>query len=148
MAMFKKGKPIDEGAINSIVGEDARVKGEINTKGAIRISGEFEGKLNAQGDILLSEGSKVTGNIVGKRVIVSGEINGNIVAFGGLEITKSGKVYGDITGDKLIVDEGAIYKGRVNMEAFTKKELESLHIKAESSGAASPASKLYKTAST
>jgi len=148
MGIFRKSKSIDYGVINSIIGEDAQFKGEINTKGAIRISGEFEGKINAQSDVLVSEGSKITGNITGKRIIVSGEINGNIVAFGSLEITRNGRVYGDITGERLIVDEGAIYKGRVNMEAFSKKEIESLHLQAESSGVASPASKLYKTAKT
>ena len=124
MALFGKKKPIDYGVINSMIGHDAHVKGEINTKGAVRIDGEFDGKLNAKGDVFVGEGSKITGNIVGARVVVSGDVNGNIIANDGLEITKSGRVYGDITGDKLLIDEGAIYKGKVNMESASKKGVE------------------------
>ena len=107
--------------INSVIGEDAHIKGEIKTKGSVRIGGQFEGTLNAQGDVLVSEGSKVQGNVSGARVVVSGDINGNVVANGGLEITKTGKVFGDITCDKLMVDEGAIYKGKVSLETSSHK---------------------------
>ncbi len=144
MGLFGKRKPIDYGVINSVVGHDAQVKGEINTKGAVRIDGEFEGKISAKGDIFVGEGSKVVGNLVGERIIVSGEINGNIIASNGLEITKTGRVYGDITGDRLVVDEGAIYKGKVNMEAISKKSLEAE--RREAAGIES--SKLFKTVKT
>ncbi len=116
MGILGKSKPVDFGTVSSILGEDASFRGEISTRGSIRIGGEFEGKVNAEGDVFVGEGSKVTGNIIGSRVIVSGEINGNIVSTAGLEITKTGKVFGDVTSNKLIVDEGAIYKGKVNME--------------------------------
>ncbi|GBR77306.1 putative bactofilin, partial [Candidatus Termititenax persephonae] len=55
-------------------------------------------------------------------VIVSGELKGTIEAINGLEITGTGRVYGDVTGDRLIVDEGAIYKGNVNMDIITSKK--------------------------
>ena len=124
MGLFGKRKSIDYGVINSVIGRDAQVKGEINSKGAVRIDGEFEGKVTAKGDVFIGEGSKVVGNLIGGRVVVSGEVNGNISAADGLEISRSGRVYGDIAGDKLVIDEGAIYKGRVNMEALAKKGAE------------------------
>ncbi len=136
MSMFSKGKSIDHGVINSIIGHDAIVKGEIVTKGAIRVDGEFEGRISAQGDIFLGEGGKVVGNLNGSRIVVSGEVNGNIISTNGLEITRSGRVYGDVTGDKLVIDEGAVYKGRVTME---RKGTESPEGDAE-------AAKFYKAA--
>jgi len=124
MAMFKNKKSIDYGVIKSVIGPDAQLKGEIITKGAVRIDGEFEGRISAAGDIFVGEGSKVVGNLVGGRIIVSGEVNGNILASNGLEVTKTGRVYGDISGDKLVIDEGAIYKGKVNMEIVAKRSAE------------------------
>ncbi|MCX5725627.1 MAG: polymer-forming cytoskeletal protein [Candidatus Saganbacteria bacterium] len=123
MVNIGKRKPIDYGVVGSIIGEDAEFKGEINTKGSVRVSGLFEGKINAAGDVLVSDGSKIMGNIVGGRVVVSGDVSGNIFVSEGLEITKTGRVYGDITGIRLIVDEGAIYKGKVNMEVKSSKGL-------------------------
>ncbi|MFH0886817.1 MAG: polymer-forming cytoskeletal protein, partial [bacterium] len=106
----------EESVINSIVGESAQIKGDVNSKGSLRISGEIEGNINAQGDILVGEKGRVKGDIIGRKVIVAGEVMGNIDAANGLEITRTGKVYGDISGDKLVVDEGAIYQGKVKME--------------------------------
>jgi len=131
MSLFKKKKSIEYGVINSVVGHDAQIKGEINTKGAVRVDGEFEGKITAKGDIFVGEGSRVMGNLIGGRIIVSGEVNGNIIASDGLEVTKTGRVYGDITGDKLVIDEGAIYKGKVNMEIALRKGQESGRADAE-----------------
>ena len=110
-------KTTDYLGINSIIGDDTQIKGDIVTKGSIRMGGEFEGKIQAHGDVLIGEGSRVTGTISGAKVIVSGDVNGNISANGGLEITKTGKVFGDIVSDKLVVDEGAVYKGKVTLEA-------------------------------
>jgi len=115
-------KSSDYVGINSIIGDDTQIKGEIITKGSIRMGGEFEGKIQAHGDVLIGEGSKVTGTVSGAKVIVSGDVNGNISANGGLEITKRGKVYGDIVSDKLVVDEGAIYKGKVTLESSSSKK--------------------------
>ena len=121
--LFGKKKEIEE-TVSTVIGEDTLVKGEISTKGSIHIGGEFEGKLQAAGDIFAGEGSKIKGNLFGERVVVAGEVHGNIVAQNGLEIMKTGKVYGDVTGERLVVDEGAVYKGKVNMEAIGKKESE------------------------
>jgi cytoskeletal protein CcmA (bactofilin family) len=118
----QKKKAADYAGINTLIGDGTQVRGEIISKGSVRLGGEFEGKISAQGDVLVGEGSSVTGNITGSKVIVSGEVNGNITAFSGLEVTKTGKVYGDVTSDKLIVDEGAIYKGKVTLETSSSKK--------------------------
>jgi len=115
-------KTTDYMGINSIIGDDTQIKGDIITKGSIRMGGEFEGKIQAHGDVLIGEGSRVTGTISGAKVIVSGDVNGNISANSGLEITKTGKVFGDIVSDKLVVDEGAVYKGKVTLEAPSSKK--------------------------
>jgi cytoskeletal protein CcmA (bactofilin family) len=122
MGLMGQGKKTsDYVGINSIIGDDTQIKGEIVTKGSIRMGGEFEGKIHAHGDILVSEGSHLTGTISGSRIIVSGDVNGNISASSGLEITKKGKVFGDITSDKLIVDEGATFKGKVILESASSR---------------------------
>ena len=46
---------------------------------------------------------------------------GNIESVKSLVITKTGKVYGDISGDQLIIEEGGIYKGKVNMDVISSK---------------------------
>ncbi len=107
--------------VNTLVGEDSDFKGTLHTQRSLRIEGFLEGEINSQGDVYIGEKSKVKANIFGKRVIIAGEVIGNIEALNGLEISRSGRVYGDISGDQLIIEEGAVYKGKVNMDIISSK---------------------------
>ncbi|MBN2057754.1 MAG: polymer-forming cytoskeletal protein [Candidatus Saganbacteria bacterium] len=105
------GSPVD-----TIIGQKAKFKGEINTSGTLSISGEFEGRLVSSNEVIIGKGSKVTGNVAGGSVIVSGHVSGNITALGSLEITKSGRVHGDLAGGRIVIEEGAAYRGKVSVE--------------------------------
>lgn len=105
--------------VNTVIGEDSHLNGEIHTQRSIRIEGTLDGTIQSQGEVFIGEKSRVKANIVAKQVTVSGEVNGNIEATNGLFISKTGRVYGDISGDRLTIEEGAIYKGKVNMDVIS-----------------------------
>ena len=109
-------KNVFEG-IDSVVGGKAKFKGEIISSGSVNINGEFEGRINSEGEVILSPGSKLTGNINGGTVIISGKVDGNIIATGTLEITKSGRVHGDLVGGRIIIEEGSSYHGKVKVHS-------------------------------
>jgi cytoskeletal protein CcmA (bactofilin family) len=109
--------------INTVIGEETNIRGTIHTQRSIRIEGVFEGEINSQGEVYVGEKSKIKADIIAKTVIVAGEVTGNIEAVSGLQIQKTGKVYGDISGDQLIIEEGAIYKGKVNMDIISSQNV-------------------------
>ena len=119
---MKKKTKLNSNAIYTVIGPDASIKGTIDSQESLRIEGKFEGTINSQGEVYVGEGAVINADIYGRRVIVAGEVKGQIEAINGLEITGTGRVYGDITGDRLIVDEGAVYKGNVNMDIITSKK--------------------------
>jgi len=121
--MGGKRLPILEG-FDSIVGANARVKGELATTGSVNISGEFEGKINADGEVIVSSGGKVVGELHGGSVVISGRVDGNIKAKENLEVTKTGRVHGDLIGGKIIIEEGSSYHGRVKVEPGVVEEFE------------------------
>lgn len=114
------------GGVDSIIGENARFKGELITAGSLNISGEFEGKIKSDGEVIISPTGKVTGEVAGGVVVVSGRVDGNITAKDSLEIAKSGKVHGDLTGGKIVIEEGSSYHGRVKVESssLVKEEMD------------------------
>jgi len=120
MAMFQSSKPkrpvISEG-IDSVIGKRARFQGELHTTGSVNIAGHFEGKLSADGEVLISQGGRVAGEISGGSVVISGTVDGNITAVDALEITKTGRVHGDLLGGRIIIDEGSSYQGRVKVHS-------------------------------
>ncbi|HVN67886.1 MAG TPA: polymer-forming cytoskeletal protein, partial [Candidatus Sulfotelmatobacter sp.] len=111
----KKG--VFSGGVDSVVGENARFKGELISSGSVNINGEFEGKIRAEGEVIISPAGKVVGEIYGGTVIISGRVDGNIVAKESLEVAKSGRVHGDLTGGKIIIEDGSSYHGRVKVES-------------------------------
>ena len=113
------------GGVDSIIGENARFKGELITTGSANISGELEGKIKSEGEVIISPTGKVIGEVHGGTVMVSGRVDGNITAKESLEISKTGKVHGDLTGGKIIIEDGSSYHGRVKVEsALAAKEEE------------------------
>ncbi len=120
MAIFQSGKakrPVLSEGIDSVIGKRARFKGEISSSGSINITGTFEGKLAADGEVIVSQGGKVEGEITGGQVSVSGEVDGNITAGETLEICKSGRVHGDLFGGKIVIEEGSSYQGKVRVHS-------------------------------
>lgn len=108
--------------VGSVIGQHSRFKGEFNTGGSINIDGEFEGIVKADGEVIISPGGKVVGEVHGGTVMVSGRVDGNITAKENLEITKTGRVHGDLTGGKIIIEEGSSYHGRVKVESGVAEE--------------------------
>jgi len=107
--------------VNTVIGEESSVKGSIHSQRSIRVEGSFEGEINSQGEIYIGINSTVKANIFGQHIIIAGEVIGNIEVVKSLTILKTGKVYGDISGDQLNIEEGGIYKGKVNMDVISSK---------------------------
>ncbi|OGC25252.1 hypothetical protein A2291_03540 [candidate division WOR-1 bacterium RIFOXYB2_FULL_42_35] len=129
MALFGFDKKnITQGAFDTIIGDRARFKGELDASGSVFISGEFEGKLNTSGEIIVADGSKITGNIHGGSVVVSGVVDGDISATHSLEITKTGRVHGGLVGGRIVIQEGSQYTGRVNVESQERAVAEELPV--------------------
>ncbi|MBH37727.1 cell shape determination protein CcmA [bacterium] len=118
---MKNQKKYRTDLVNTVVGEDTSVKGILHSQRSIRIEGVFEGEINSQGEIYIGQKSKVKASLFAKDVIVAGEVIGNIEAIKSLQILKTGRVYGDIAGDELKIDEGGVYKGKVNMDIISAK---------------------------
>lgn len=127
--MAQKKLTFDSSLVNTVIGEETTIEGILHSQRSIRIEGTFEGEVNSQGEVFIGQKSKVKANIYGKNVIVAGEVVGNIEAIKSLHICNSGKVYGDISGDQLTIDEGAIYKGKVNMDVISSKNAYEGHVK-------------------
>jgi len=114
--MDERKESAHAGIMDSIIGEKAKFKGEVLTSGSISINGEFEGRVNSEGEVIIARGSKIHGDVRGASVIVSGSVDGNITATQNLEILKTGRVHGDLTGGKIVIEEGSSYQGKVNVE--------------------------------
>ncbi len=111
------GKPTAK--LDTMVGTDTTIKGELTVQGTLRIDGAVEGDIRADW-VVVGESGKVRGNIRGRAVIVGGHIDGNIEAAEIVELKDKAQVYGEICTAKLTMSEGAVFEGQSSMKR--KKE--------------------------
>ena len=99
----------------SILGPGARVKGELEVDGVIKIQGTVDGTVRARGQVLVVKGGKVQGDIFGREVVVGGEVQGGVFADERAEIQATSVIQGDITTPQITVLEGGTINGKINM---------------------------------
>ena len=109
--------------LESFIGSNSHFKGDIETKGTMRIDGTMEGKVSADW-VILGEKASMKGDISARGIVVGGKIEGNLYAKEIVEIKSKGKVTGDISTNKLTILEGGIFDGRSSMQKDESKIVE------------------------
>ncbi len=119
----KSVSKLNSATINTVIGVDTFLKGDIQGESIIRIDGTIEGNLNIKQGIILGEKSKIIGNIESDYVIIHGQIKGNINSKE-LIIKSSGNVNGDIITDIIEIEMGGKYSGnlKINTEQQQPKK--------------------------
>jgi len=110
-----------------VVGNDTVIKGEIVSKGAVRIDGRFEGSLAAE-SIIIGQGAIILGDITSKSLIAAGRVTGNVHSSESVEIQPKGEVYGDICTSRLTVADGGIFEGRSYMQKSRELEYKPVEV--------------------
>ncbi|MEK6581319.1 MAG: polymer-forming cytoskeletal protein [Nitrospirota bacterium] len=100
--------------LESFVGVNSYFKGDIKTKGTLRIDGTLEGNIEVDW-LILGETAQLKGNAEARGIIVGGKVEGNIKATELIEIKAKGEVSGELATSKLSIAEGAIFNGRSTM---------------------------------
>jgi cytoskeletal protein CcmA (bactofilin family) len=101
------------GEFPTIIGPDAKFKGELSFEKGVRIEGGFDGHITSKGTLHVAEGAKVTANIEASNVKVEGECKGNLVVSEKLHLLATAKMEGDLRTNRLEINDGAIFIGNV-----------------------------------
>ena len=101
----------DDISINSILGAESVVKGDIKIAGFARIDGDLDGNLETTGNLIVGKNARINGNVTAKSVTVGGIIKGNITATEYVHLLSTSAVIGDIQTKKLQADENVLLHG-------------------------------------
>jgi len=101
-----------ENSIDTVIGINVTVKGNLYNKGSIQVNGSVEGEVKSDENIMVGETAKIKGPVIASKVEVSGEVRGLVEAKDKLEINPTGKIFGDINAHSLIIKEGALFVGK------------------------------------
>ena len=105
----------------TILGPDARFKGELSFEKGMRVMGQFEGKVTTPGRVHVAKEAKMQADVDAGGIVVEGEVHGNLSANDRIELKNTARYEGDLRATKLVVDEGAVFSGHVNVGPDTGK---------------------------
>ncbi|MBI4690556.1 MAG: polymer-forming cytoskeletal protein [Nitrospirae bacterium] len=97
--------------LESFVGVNSCFKGDIQTKGTLRIDGTVEGNIETDW-LIIGEQAYLKGDVLTRGIVIGGKVDGNIKAKEIIEIKSKGQIIGEIVTNKLTVAEGAVFEGR------------------------------------
>jgi len=110
MAFINKvNKKTNENFSATVIAEGTKIKGDINSD-SIYIYGSFEGDIQSNGTVTVSEKGYTKGNISAKTLVLSGLCEGHIEC-DVVDILNKGVLDGDVTCEHLIIEKGGFLKG-------------------------------------
>jgi len=101
--------------LESFIGANSLLRGDMNTKGTLRVDGTVEGNISADW-VVLGDKAHIKGDITARGIVIGGRVDGNTKAEEIVEIKNKGHLCGEICTRKLVIAEGGILEGRTRMQ--------------------------------
>jgi cytoskeletal protein CcmA (bactofilin family) len=110
------------------LGPGVTVKGQITGNEDLQVDGRVEEGPISLGDGRLTVGlnGQVTAQLAAREIVVYGKVDGNLHAGERIEIKKEGSVIGDLTTRRIVIEDGASFKGHIEIGQSSKQASASL----------------------
>jgi len=118
-------RPLDATADRATgwLGSNLHVKGEITGTEDLLIDGSVEGLIKLdEHRLIVGMTAKLTADINARDVVVYGYVKGNVHAKDRIEIKKAGLVIGNLTTAQIMIEDGADFKGSIEIDRSAPKE--------------------------
>lgn len=102
----------DDISINTIIGPEAFISGDLRIAGFVRVDGDIDGNLETTGRIIIGEKARIRGNVTALAAIVGGIIEGDVYAPESIKLMASSSVMGDVMTKKLNLETNCILHGQ------------------------------------
>ena len=108
-------RPTASTRATAVIGASMQMKGEIHTREELVVDGEVEGLLESLSSITIGPNGKVKANIKAREVAIFGAVKGNIEVSEKIAIREKGSLIGDIKTAGISIDDGAYFKGSIDI---------------------------------
>ncbi len=104
------------GSERATIGPSITIKGEVSGDEDLLIQGRIDGSVNLKlQSVTVGREGRVKANISGRIVTVEGEVEGDLRAQEQVILRSSARVQGDITAPRVVLEDGANFRGLVDM---------------------------------
>lgn len=99
------------------IGPSIHIKGDLTGEEDLVIQGRVEGTINLkQNNLTIGQEGNINANIFARTVTVEGNLKGDIYGDEKVVIKKSGNVNGNVTAPRVSLEDGARFKGSMDMD--------------------------------
>jgi cytoskeletal protein CcmA (bactofilin family) len=104
------------------IGKSVIIKGQLSGSEDLYVDGVVEGTIELQGNnLVIGPNGNVRAAINAKGVVVQGKLEGDIRASERAELRKSAVTVGDIFTQRIAIEDGAYFKGKVDIQRETAR---------------------------
>src|SRR5690349_5509625 len=101
---------------SATIGKAVKIAGQIFSKEDLRVDGDVEGTVEAlEHKLTIGPHGTVHVGVKAREVVALGTIQGNVEATERIEIRKDAKLVGDIRTARIIIEDGAYFKGSIDI---------------------------------
>jgi len=101
---------------SATIGKAVKIAGQIYSREDLYVDGNVEGTIELMDHKLtVGPNGKVHAGVKAREVVALGAIQGNVEASDRIEIRKDAKLVGDIKTARIIIEDGAYFKGSIDI---------------------------------
>ena len=113
---FKKSNRI-QNSIDTLIGADTRLEGDIHFSGGLRVDGTIRGKVSepiaSPSTLILSEHGSIEGAVSASKIVINGKVTGPVRAGQFIELQPKAHITGDVYYKSLEMHTGAVIEGKL-----------------------------------
>ena len=99
------------------LGSSLQIKGQITGTEDLQIDGKVEGSITLRGhQLTVGSTAQLNSEIHAGEVVVYGKVVGNVHARDRVDVKTDGSVIGDISTARISIEDGAHFKGRIEID--------------------------------
>ena len=105
------------------LGPSITINGKLSGDEDLLIEGHVEGEISLkQNSVTVGRSGVVKADVYSKTICVEGEVHGNLFGDDQVVIRQSGKVFGNLTAPRVTLEDGAKFRGAIDMEPKAAKK--------------------------
>jgi cytoskeletal protein CcmA (bactofilin family) len=125
---------------SAALGKNVTVKGQIFAREDLTIDGEVEGTVEChEHRLTIGPNARVQAGLKAREIIIQGSIQGNVDATDKIDIKKEAKLVGDIKTSRIVIEDGAYFKGSIDISKATARPIAAAAAPVTSSSSATAA---------
>jgi len=110
----RRGETSREGPC--IIGQQIEIRGNVTGAEDLVVQGRIEGTISLKNHLTIEPSGIVEADVEVQDLTVQGEMRGDILAAQSVSINANAKVVGNIRAPRVILEDGARFRGSVDME--------------------------------